>query len=256
MNYLALDTSSDALSIALAQDGSEGVDIIAAYHQPADKQHGVALVPTLAKLMEEVGWTPASIDSIVVGLGPGSYTGLRIGVTLAKMWGGTMPVTIKGVSSLALLAHQALGQADWIIPIVDARRLSCYTNIYYQGDKGFGAIGPDCHTDWAPFQTTLADFFRDKPDATVVFIGKEITPFVEVFRENHPQVRFQVMDRDSLYPDARHAFLGVAWEGVEDIAVLAPNYAHATLAEQKWAAKQTGSQVEEGDHDRYIQDFS
>ncbi len=90
MNILALDTSTERAAIALATEA--GVFCMTA--SETARRHGRDLIPQIGSLLESAGLRAMDLDVVAVGLGPGSYTGLRVGVTAAKtldlrQWGGT-----------------------------------------------------------------------------------------------------------------------------------------------------------------------
>ncbi len=84
-------------------------------------------MPAITKLMNEVGIQPNQLDRVVVANGPGSYTGVRIGVTTAKTLAWSLQIPVVGVSSLALMAQAGRLFHGEIVPLVDARRGQVYT---------------------------------------------------------------------------------------------------------------------------------
>ncbi|MBU3737156.1 MAG: tRNA (adenosine(37)-N6)-threonylcarbamoyltransferase complex dimerization subunit type 1 TsaB, partial [Methylobacterium sp.] len=79
MKLLALDTSTEFLSLALWQDGAVSVREL-----PAGQRHSQLLLPLLGELLSEAGWQLPQLDGIAFGMGPGSFTGLRIGCGVAQ----------------------------------------------------------------------------------------------------------------------------------------------------------------------------
>lgn len=114
---LAISTSSPALSIALVA----GLQVLASRHESIGRGHAEALVPGIAALLEAQPLPQA----ILVDIGPGSYTGIRIGIAAARALGLAWRVPVHGVSALALVAAQAFaadpGLAD-VLAIIDAGR--------------------------------------------------------------------------------------------------------------------------------------
>lgn len=131
MRLLAFETSAKAASAALVQDG---VLLAEEYHNTG-LTHSQTLLPMAQKLLEGCGLCPEDVDAVAVAAGPGSFTGVRIGVAAAKgfAWGRQIPCY--GVSTLEAMARQ-LGIYDgYVLPVMDARRQQVYTALF-QADAG------------------------------------------------------------------------------------------------------------------------
>jgi tRNA threonylcarbamoyladenosine biosynthesis protein TsaB len=123
LNILALDTSTPlgVLAVATADGG-----VHTATSDPAQR-HGRNLIPGLHALLREAGLAPAGLELIAVGLGPGSYTGLRIGVTAAKTLAYALGTPLVGIDSLEAIARNAPAEALRVSVIADAQRGDLYT---------------------------------------------------------------------------------------------------------------------------------
>ncbi len=126
MNILAIDSSNVAMGVGLSNDGQVLGEVIT----NVKKNHSVRLMPAIEHLMNDVGMTPDSIDRIAVAMGPGSYTGVRIGVTVAKTLAWTLQKELVGVSSLEVLAQNGSFFEGLIVPFFDARRGQAFTGLY------------------------------------------------------------------------------------------------------------------------------
>lgn len=127
MKLLALDTSTEACSVALLYQGS-----IIALDEVCPQQHSKRVLPMIDGLLAEAGLNLTSLDGIVFGRGPGSFTGVRIGVSVAQglAFGADLPVY--GVSTLAAMSQAAvrLHQASQIVAAIDARMAEVYLASY------------------------------------------------------------------------------------------------------------------------------
>lgn len=97
---LGIDTATDTMSVALSNEGQ----IMGEITTNLKKNHSVRLLPAISELLTECGVTVRDLTKIAVAKGPGSYTGLRIGVTAAKTLAWDLGIPIVGVSSLEVLA--------------------------------------------------------------------------------------------------------------------------------------------------------
>ena len=96
MKILALDTSNHPMSVALVEDDQ----LKATTTLNTVRNHSIYVLPTIDDLMQKVAWQPQDLDRIVVAKGPGSYTGIRIAVTLAKTLAKTLNCPLVGNDGL------------------------------------------------------------------------------------------------------------------------------------------------------------
>lgn len=141
MKFLALDTSTEACSVALALDGQ-----ILALDEVCPQQHSKRILPMVQQLLADAGVSLHQFDGIIFGRGPGSFTGVRIGVSVAQglAFGADLPVF--GVSTLAAMAQAAAVQqnATEVIAAIDARMAEVYIAAYALDEAGLmQAITPE-----------------------------------------------------------------------------------------------------------------
>ncbi|EAF2799753.1 tRNA (adenosine(37)-N6)-threonylcarbamoyltransferase complex dimerization subunit type 1 TsaB [Listeria monocytogenes] len=159
---LGMDTSSDTMTIALFNEGV----VLGEYTTNLKKNHSVRLLPAIAALMDECGVKPTDLKKIAVAKGPGSYTGLRIGVTVAKTMAWDAGIPIVGISSLALLAENGLYFPGKVVALMDARRNNVYAGIYQASEGKMENIFADGHIALAELLEPLAS--SDEP---ILFVG-------------------------------------------------------------------------------------
>lgn len=126
---LAFDTASPTVTVAL-HDGS---DVVASATATSAMRHGEQLAPLVAQVLEQAGAKPADLTAIAVGVGPGPFTGLRVGLVTARTMGHVLQVPVHGVCSLDALAVEAVetGTVDGdFVVATDARRKEVYLASY------------------------------------------------------------------------------------------------------------------------------
>ncbi|MEW2031415.1 tRNA (adenosine(37)-N6)-threonylcarbamoyltransferase complex dimerization subunit type 1 TsaB [Streptomyces roseifaciens] len=124
MLLLALDTATPAVTVAL----HDGDKVIAESRQVDARRHGELLLPAVDRVLGEAGRKLDAVTDIVVGVGPGPYTGLRVGIVTAATFGAALGVPVRGLCSLDGLAYAA-GQAGLegeFVVATDARRKEVY----------------------------------------------------------------------------------------------------------------------------------
>jgi tRNA threonylcarbamoyl adenosine modification protein YeaZ len=121
---LALDTATPAVTVAL----HDGTSVVASAGQVDARRHGELLLPAVDRVLAEAGTRLDAVTGIVVGVGPGPYTGLRVGLMTADTFGLALGVPVHGLCTLDALAYEA-ADADVEGPFVvatDARRKEVY----------------------------------------------------------------------------------------------------------------------------------
>ncbi|MCL4516828.1 MAG: tRNA (adenosine(37)-N6)-threonylcarbamoyltransferase complex dimerization subunit type 1 TsaB [Firmicutes bacterium] len=126
MRIIGIDTSTMVGSVALVNDGRlEGE-----YTLNVRRTHSERMMPALVRVMEDAGISASQIDGVAVAIGPGSFTGIRIGVAGAKGLAYTLSKPVIGISTLDALAFGMSLAATLICPVLDAKRGQVYTAIY------------------------------------------------------------------------------------------------------------------------------
>lgn len=131
---LNIDTSTSVCSAALAKDGK----VIAIQENSEGLNHSVLLGTYIDQILHENGTTADQLDAVAISMGPGSYTGLRIGVSLAKglCFGAGKPlIAVPTLQALALSVSSEIGEDAWYCPMIDARRMEVYTAFFDQKNR-------------------------------------------------------------------------------------------------------------------------
>lgn len=129
---LNIETSGKTCSVALTREGVLEFDL----ENSDGMKHAELLAPFVERAMEEVKRKEWKLDAVAVSIGPGSYTGLRIGLSLAKGLAFSLGVPLIGVSTLKILAVKAMFRnfnftgEEILVPMIDARRMEVFTGAY------------------------------------------------------------------------------------------------------------------------------
>ncbi|MEQ8766414.1 MAG: tRNA (adenosine(37)-N6)-threonylcarbamoyltransferase complex dimerization subunit type 1 TsaB [Planctomycetota bacterium] len=127
---IALETSGPVGSVALGGEVETRSRVF-----ERGQRHARDLMPALEELMKEVGWSPEELDAVIVDVGPGSYTGVRVAVAAARTLAFAVNATLIGVDSLSVLA-QALGGDRPLCVVLDARRGHAYWDVFVPDEHG------------------------------------------------------------------------------------------------------------------------
>ncbi|MDQ1289894.1 MAG: tRNA threonylcarbamoyladenosine biosynthesis protein TsaB [Actinomycetota bacterium] len=131
MLLLALDTSGATVTAAL----HDGTSVIAERAVTNARRHAELLAPAIAAVLDDAGRDRTEITDIVVGVGPGPFTGLRVGVVTARVLGAALGVPVHGVCSLDGIAEDVSGTGDFLVA-TDARRREVYWAAYHRDADG------------------------------------------------------------------------------------------------------------------------
>lgn len=129
---LSIETSTTVCSVALTTDGNT----LASQKLFLEKSHSTLLTVVIEQIMKQVGMEMAELDAIAVSKGPGSYTGLRIGVSTAKGLCYALDKPLIAVNTLLAMANEVNRQNHsqaLLCPMIDARRMEVYTALYDDG---------------------------------------------------------------------------------------------------------------------------
>ena len=131
MRLLAVETSGKACSAALYQ----GETLLGELYGDTGLTHSEKLLPFIDRLMEACEMEPKELDALAVSIGPGSFTGLRIGVASMQGVGQALSIPIAPVPSLRALAYGGRAFPGIVCPMMDARRNHVYTALYREGQE-------------------------------------------------------------------------------------------------------------------------
>ena len=143
MTILGFDTATAASSAAVLLADGEIVETVPAPARLAERPaHATELLPAIGDVMERAGVAFGDLDAIAVGVGPGTFTGLRIGVATARALAKANGLPLRAVSSLGALAS---GMPEGLrLPLIDAKRNEVYAALFEDGDER-----------WPPFVATV-----------------------------------------------------------------------------------------------------
>ncbi len=249
---LSIDTSTASMTMAL----TDGDEVLLERTTDAERNHSVKLLPEIDELVRSAGLRPRDVRAVAVGRGPGSYTGVRIGVTMAKTFAWALGLPVYGVSSLEALAYggwrdalvgtTAVEAPAWIVPALDARRGQAYTALFAAPEAGgWGRLSADAVV---PFQGQVEAWLRaaDRP-GTVVFVGEVAGGFADMLDAAASGAQAVVLRRPWAMA-ARDVAAVARLRGesalVRDPHDLLPNYAQLAEAEAKLVAANEAAERE------------
>lgn len=212
MKTLYIDTSNRALSVAVADEV-----LLAEININVSGRHSEALMPAIDQVLKLAKLDKSRLERIVVANGPGSYTGLRIGVTVAKTLAVSLNIPIYTVSSLLVLGASYRGV---VAPMMDARRGNCFSAIYDVDQTGVNVL--------------------EEPKLRT---GEEYSKFVLKYGAVvvHNTLEKQSFEVDGVHTTPRIASIIDMDESVlekVDAHDVVPNYLRLTEAERNWQKNQ------------------
>lgn len=225
MKILAIDTSNHPMSVALVENDQ----LLATTTLNMVRNHSIFLLPVIDDLFQKVQWQPQDLDRIVVAQGPGSYTGIRIAVTSAKVLADTLKIELVGISSLKTVAANVNpGTNALIVPFFDARRGNVFAGAYQWKDGQLISVLNDQHLSMQDLLEQLVKF--EKP----VLLAGELTDRLKKQLTAAPK-QMQFLPSAFAIPSTYQlALLGAKETPVQDIDDFVPQYLRITEAEAVW----------------------
>ena len=168
---ILIETAASMLSTAIVEDGR----IICSLESDEPRSQAAMTAPFIKQMLDQAGLKARDCDAVCVSKGPGSYTGLRVGVSTAKGIAFGAGIPLIGIGTLDILAAQGRmvastipgapeGIFDFIVPLIDARRMEVYTAVYDGTGKRLTEVAPRI-IDQNSFASEI------DPSASVLFIG-------------------------------------------------------------------------------------
>ncbi|MFC3418813.1 tRNA (adenosine(37)-N6)-threonylcarbamoyltransferase complex dimerization subunit type 1 TsaB [Salinicoccus hispanicus] len=212
MISLLIDTSNRPLSVALNKNGY----CLAEINTTVKKTHSATVMVHVSRLFDIAGYNRNDIDRIIVARGPGSYTGVRIGVTVAKTLAHALGVDLYSVSSLAVIAASS-NKEGILAPMFDGRRGNVYSAAYRLGQNGMDEVVQAGYRSLDALNEQLAEY----PEHQCLLDGEEkFSEDVESFLHTVPRIstieKYESMMRQ------------------EDVHGMVPEYLKVSEAEKNW----------------------
>jgi tRNA threonylcarbamoyladenosine biosynthesis protein TsaB len=224
VRVLGLDTATWKASAGLAADGK----VVAEWSQVADGSHAVSLLPLIETVLHDASCSVGDLDAIAVSIGPGSFTGLRIGLSVAKGLALATGARVIGVSTLEALARTVAQHHALICALLDARKGELYGARFASTEEGWKRLTPD--TLYVP-ESALE--LLAMPCAVV---GDALTTYGSFLRA-HVGAHVTLLPFEKFGPSGGMV-AAMGWEGLQagtadDISSLEPFYIRVSEAELK-----------------------
>lgn len=236
MLILAVDSSTSVGAVCLYEE-----EVIAEYNLNLDKTHSQRLMDQIVGVIDDAYLECSSLEGIAVGVGPGSFTGIRIGLATAKSLAHSLDIPLVGISTLEALANNLSPRTKPICPMLDARRQRVYTAVY-QGEDRLGLKKPVVAEDIQEvdsFLEQLSKEFKQK----IIFIGQGAEEYRELIKDRlGPQAEFSpgnnLVQGKSL---AQIGSIKLKTGSGDKLMDLKPNYLKRSQAERDWQVSQVDS---------------
>jgi tRNA threonylcarbamoyladenosine biosynthesis protein TsaB len=226
--FLVLETSGRVGQVALA----EGEVLRSGRRLDESRHHARDLAPRVAELLAEAGWSPRDLDGVVVSRGPGSYTGLRVGIMSAKALAYATGCVLLGVETFAAIAAQAPPETTRLDVVADAQQEKVYVQRFRRP-----AVNAELVPESALTIRLVAEWTTEL-DSTILVSG----PGLRRYAPNLPPTAQLAAEAD--WEPRPESLLRLALPRFhagerDDMWALEPLYLRPSSAEEKWAARAT-----------------
>jgi len=235
MRILALDTATKSCSVAIVDDQS----ILAESTSVSAQTHTIHLIEMVQKVVDMSGLKLSEIDGFAVGRGPGSFTGLRIGISTIKALAIATGKPVVGVSNLDALAMQVAISSNMICPLMDARKGEVYFSLYRYENGNLQKI--------VPAQLSTLDKVLSAINTACVFIGEGARIYQQKINEKvGPSASFAVPIQNTIRASTigRLSVNRFKQENTDDVVMLTPEYIRKSDAELGFGHKNKLLQIQ------------
>lgn len=222
MLILAFDTTSERGGVAIHRD----LECLASAAN-SGARYSITLFETVEQLLTKTGTALRKIDLFAVATGPGSFTGIRVGVAAAQGWAQSLGRPAFGVSVLEAMVDEARPRSDWALPILDARRGEFFLSVYRRTTPGDGTAEQEGLVPWGDLRVQSPDENKSwvaptgQPgeDPGMLLKADRVWPFLEGFVKGRaPGEAVTCLGREhdaAAQALSREAPNGVGWQIVE-----------------------------------------
>lgn len=242
MKLLVIDTSDKAASCALLDRETILAETIL---NTGMKKHSVTLMPMVSAMMESAGVKPAELGGIACTVGPGSFTGIRIGVATAKAMAYALGINAAGINSLDAMAYGGgvlgvLSKGGLICPMIDARNRQVYTSVYRYSDFENPVPERISEYDAVPLECIAAQLNEiacRKGIRNILVLGNGLRNNFDFWQQESikQEKRYKLILSDPISDIIRASSVGrysIIGEQFKDPTLLMPYYIRSTQAER------------------------
>ncbi|MEA2021081.1 MAG: tRNA (adenosine(37)-N6)-threonylcarbamoyltransferase complex dimerization subunit type 1 TsaB [Candidatus Caldatribacteriota bacterium] len=228
MKILGIDTSSRYCNLSIIEDE----DIMIEYSiNGLIKKHSSILIPAIKEMLTNINMEIQDMDGIAVTIGPGSFTGLRIGIGTVKGLSYAASVPITGVITLDVLAHNVEKMPYLICPVLDARKGEVYFSLYRGGEQLCKIIDYKCES----IEELLKRLknFQEK----IIFLGEGMLKYQSILKEKISSRAIFIHPSLSIIKASNVAFMGlekIKKGKIENVYSISPFYLRKSEAEIAW----------------------
>lgn len=239
MKILSVSTATNHLSVAL----NDGQQVVVEKNEQDERNHSEHLDPLIDEILKDNNLTLKDIDRFAVAIGPGSYTGLRIGITTVKMFASILQKDVVGISTLQALA-KGVKEDALVITGLDARNDNYFAAGYLSGDTPKNVI-PDGHYNINVLIKAIQDYAAKNKVKKIVFVGSGLEKQDEKIKSLNIPYEYGDSEQNVIHA----GLIGQLAEHAEpvDPDKLLPRYLRRTQAEVDWHEK-TGKPFEPDSH--------
>lgn len=189
MKILSIDTSSNICGVSILDDNN----LICNLDNDTGRTHSENLMPMIKNALSTANLTLDEIDLIVCDIGPGSFTGIRIGIATVKAFNDGLNIPCIGISSLEALAYNINNNSNLICSILDCKNNNCYFSLYEKKEKSFETlIEPqveNIHSTLSILRSYIDDNFEN---SNITFVGDGSKIYETQIKKLLKMLKFQI----------------------------------------------------------------
>lgn len=230
---LVFDTATSACTVAVG----EGQKLLAEKTVIAPREHMEKLLPQINEVLKAAGTEINQVNQVYVGLGPGSFTGIRIALSIGIGLTEALNIPLRGISTLDVLAYGSKNPEGTVIPVIDAKRGEVYFATYEKADGEFKQI--------MPYQALKPEEFLGKInqiDKEMSILGDALYVYKDLIEKGLPD-RCRMEAEENWYPQASNllhlASINKEQES-EEVKPVTPLYIRRPIAEENFPTKREG----------------